>query len=398
MPHTHVLDGARFAEDLKRCGVTVLFQTTALFNQRALETPELFAGLRYVLFGGETSDASAVRSLLDTGAPQNLLHAYGPTEATTFATCYRVTSVEKDATTIPIGAPISNTQIYILDRQQQPVPIGVAGELYIGGAGVALGYLNRPELTAERFIRDPFSAEPQARMYRTGDLGRWRPDGTIEFLGRTDNQIKIRGFRIELGEIEAQLTRHARIKQAAVIVREDTPGEKRLVAYAVPQTPAGADREEPAPLNAEALRAHLQAQLPEHMIPSAFVLLEHLPLTPSGKLERRALPAPGRDAYTRRQYEPPRGQIEEVLAGIWQQLLKVERIGRHDNFFELGGDSLHGLRLTAKIAEEFSVSVSPVVIFQCPTIRDLASLLETPISPGIEGVGSPSAALERGLI
>ncbi|MBM0108954.1 non-ribosomal peptide synthetase, partial [Steroidobacter sp. S1-65] len=218
------------------------------------------------------------------------------------------------------------------DRHLQPVPIGVSGELYIGGAGVARGYLNRASLTAERFVRDPFSADAQARMYKTGDLGRWRADGSIEYLGRNDHQVKIRGFRIELGEIEAQLANQASVKDAVVIAREDAPGEKRLVGYV---TSRGAQ-----PPSVEELRAHLKAVLPEYMVPSAFVVLSSLPLTPNGKLDRRALPAPELDAYVSREYEAPQGEVEEVLAGIWQELLHVERVGRQDNFFELGGHSL----------------------------------------------------------
>ena len=211
---------------------------------------------------------------------------------------------------------------------------GVAGELYIGGAGVARGYLNRPELTAEKFLADPFTSEPGARMYRSGDLGRWLPDGTIEFLGRNDFQVKIRGFRIELGEIEARLAEHAEVREAVVIAREDTPGDKRLVAYYT-----AAETEQP--VEAERLREHLLARLPEYMAPAAYVHLPGgLPLTSNGKLDRRALPAPAGDAYARRSYEEPQGETETTLAQIWAEALKLERVGRHDNFFELGGHSL----------------------------------------------------------
>src|SRR6185369_7282911 len=224
-----------------------------------------------------------------------------------------------------IGHPIANTQIYILDQHRQLVPVGVVGEIYIGGAGVARGYLNRAELTAERFIADPFSSQPQARMYKTGDLGRWRADGTIEYLGRNDHQVKIRGFRIELGEIEAELVRHGQVKEVAVVAREDAPGEKRLVAYLVARAETGQP-------SVEALRAHVKEVLPEYMVPSAFVILERMPLTQNGKLDRRALPAPELGAYISRRYEAPQGEVEEILAGIWQGLLRVERVGRWDNF------------------------------------------------------------------
>jgi acyl-CoA synthetase (AMP-forming)/AMP-acid ligase II len=214
----------------------------------------------------------------------------------------------------PIGRPLSNTQVYILGNHLQPVPTGVAGEIYIGGAGVARGYWNRPELTAGRFLPDPFGDEPQARMYRTGDLGRRQPNGTIEYLGRNDNQVKIRGFRIEVGEIEAQIAGHERVKQAVVLAREDVPGEKRLVAYVVPENPRGAQTD----LSVEALRSHLQMALPEYMVPSAIVVLAGFPLTPNGKLDRQALPAPELGAYVRRKYEAPRGEMEEILAGRWR--------------------------------------------------------------------------------
>src|SRR5581483_1254719 len=246
---------------------------------------------------------------------------YGPTE-THVVTALTLTGDPGDWPVLPaIGRPISNTQIHILDAHLQPVPIGVAGEIYIAGAGVARGYLNRAELTAQRFVSDPYSTDAHARMYKTGDLGRWRADGTIEYLGRNDHQVKIRGFRIELGEIEAQLSRHAQVKEAVVIAREDVPGEKRLVAYLTAREGFHAAAEE--------LREHLKAVLPEYMVPSAFVKLESLPLTPNGKLDRRALPAPELGSYVSRRYEAPQGEVEEILAGIWQGLLRVERVGRH---------------------------------------------------------------------
>jgi amino acid adenylation domain-containing protein len=303
---------------------------------------------------------------LESGPPRQLLNAYGPTECTTFTTTYRVETLDEDTTRIPIGKPIANTKVYILDPQLQPVPIGVVGEIYIGGAGVARGYLNRPELTAERFLPDPFSRGPQARMYKSGDLGRWQADGNVEFLGRNDDQVKIRGFRIELGEIEAQLTRHASVREAAILAREDVPGEKRLVAYVMPQG-------ESAP-NVESLRAHLKALLPEYMVPSAFVTLERLPLTPNGKLDRKALPAPELDAYVTRQYEPPQGEVEEILAGIWQELLKLERVGRHDNFFELGGHSLLIVQVMERLRRG-GLSTEVRRVFESPTLADLARAL-----------------------
>jgi aryl carrier-like protein len=246
--------------------------------------------------------------------------------------------------------------------------VGVTGELYIGGAGVARGYLNRPELTAARFLKDPFTDDPNARMYRTGDLGRWLADGNIEFLGRNDFQVKIRGFRIELGEIEARLSEHEGVQEAVVLAREDTPGDKRLVAYytAREQNSGGT----------EALRAHLAAKLPEYMVPAAYVRLESLPLTANGKLDRKALPAPEGDAYVVRQYEAPQGAIEELLAGIWAELFNRERVGRHDNFFELGGHSLMAVTLVERLARA-GLKADVRALFGTPTLAELAASFDT---------------------
>jgi len=291
---------------------------------------------------------------------------YGPTESHVVTALTLTGDPDKWPVLPAIGRPIANTQIYILDGQWQPVPIGVTGEIYIGGANVARGYLNRPELTAQRFVADPFSAHPEARLYKTGDLGRWRSDGALEYLGRNDDQVKIRGFRIELGEIEAQLARHDQVKEAAVVAREDVPGDKRLVAYVTPRT-----GNNPSP---EELRTLLKAALPDHMVPSAFLVLERLPLTPSGKLDRRALPAPDQEAYVSRQYEAPRDEIEEILAGVWQELLRVERVGRHDNFFELGGDSLVIAQMMERL-RRIGLSGEVRHFFQSRSLAELASAL-----------------------
>ena len=240
------------------------------------------------------------------------------------------------------------------------MPVGVAGELYIGGAGVARGYLNRPDLTAERFLSEPFVDEPGARMYRTGDLGRYLPDGNIEFLGRNDFQVKIRGFRIELGEIEARLMEHPAVREAVVIAREDTPGDKRLVAYYTAASGEGerAGEQRQDAVDIEGLRSHLSASLPDYMIPAAYVRLESLPLTANGKLDRRALPAPEADAYSTRGYEPPQGEVEVKLAAIWAEVLKLDRIGRHDNFFALGGHSLLAIQLQSRIQAIVGIEIS----------------------------------------
>jgi hypothetical protein len=242
----------------------------------------------------------------------------------------------------PIGRPLANTRVYVLDEQRQPVPEGVAGEIWISGAGVARGYLNRPELTAERFVTDSFVADPAARMYRTGDMGRWLPDGTIEFLGRNDFQVKIRGFRIELGEIEARLREFPGVREAVVLAREDTPGDKRLVAYYIT---AG----EATEITPEGLRRYLTAVLPEHMVPAAYVCLSAFPLTPNGKVDRKGLPPPEFEALTSADYEPPQNETEAAIAAIWAEVLGVDRVGRNNNFFHLGGHSLSAVRVVSRM-------------------------------------------------
>ncbi len=295
-------------------------------------------------------------------AGRRFINAYGPTETTVWATQHECHDDWPWAP--PIGRPIANARIYILDPRRQPVPIGLAGEIYIGGAGVARGYLNRPELTEERFLCDPFSAEPEARMYKTGDLGRWLPDGAIEYLGRNDQQVKIRGYRIELGEIETRLAEHAGVKEAVVIARDDNETGKRLEAYYTGEE-----------VGAETLRAHLSSTLPEYMTPAAFVFLSELPLNPNGKLDCKALPAPDLSKQLERQYEGPRTPVERILCAIWEQMLGVERVGIHHNFFELGGHSLTMMRVHHKVQQELAKKFSLVVMFEHSTIASLAKYL-----------------------
>ena len=270
---------------------------------------------------------------------------------------------------LPIGRPLPNTRIYVLDRQLHPVPVGVPGELYIGGDGLARGYLGRPGLTAERFVPDPFSAEPGARLYWTGDRARYLSDGNLEFLGRVDHQVKIRGFRLELGEVEAALADHPAVRECVVLAREDAPGHRRLVAYVVPVQPS-------VPSGRE-LRSFLQGRLPDHMVPSAFVLLDALPLTLNGKLDRRMLPAPDQ---TRPDLDEafigPRTPVEETIAGIWGEVLKVERVGVHDNFFELGGHSLLATQVIARVRAAFEVELALRALFEAPTVAGLADRIE----------------------
>ena len=319
-------------------------------------------GLECLILAGEPLQAHLARKW---GRHRRLINAYGPTEATVCASVFHVDLDHLHSDTVPIGRPISNTRIYILDDRMEPVPTGAAGELYIGGAGVARGYLNRPDLTAERFLASPFVAGD--RLYKTGDLGRYLPDGNIEFLGRNDFQVKIRGFRIELGEIEARLVERADVGQAVVLAREDAPGDKRLVAYYV-----AAGGHDP---DVAALRAYLAERLPEYMVPAAYVRLDALPLTPNGKLDRKTLPAPDASAFSVRTYEPPLGAVEEALAAIWAEVLGLERVGRNDNFFELGGHSLLAVRISFNIIRLAGLSCSERDIFSNPTVQKLASAL-----------------------
>jgi amino acid adenylation domain-containing protein len=358
------------ARTLRSERISILFLTTALFNQIASDRPKAFSGLRYLLFGGEAVDPKWVRTILKEGPPEQLLHVYGPTETTTFAAFHVVEEVPAQARTIPIGRPISNTEIFILDRYLQPVPAGVTGELYIGGPGVARGYLNEPELTAQKFLPHPLRPGTVERVYKTGDLGRFLPEGRIEFVGRADNQVKIRGFRIELGEVESVLAAHPTVAEATVLAIEQTKGEKKLVAYWVPKT-----KDAPPPSYPE-FRQFLQQRLPEYMIPTAFIPLPAFPLTPNGKINRQALPAPD---WTRpdadRAYRAPQGLVELELTRLWEKVLGIQNISRHDHFFDLGGHSLLAIRLFSEIEQTFRQHLPLSTLFRAPTIASLAECL-----------------------
>ncbi|CAK1344396.1 non-ribosomal peptide synthase [Burkholderia pseudomallei] len=394
-------------------GVTVLNQTPSAFQalMSAQEEREEAAGnieranviahrLRYVIFGGEALEPRTLASWYARhGERTQLVNMYGITETTVHVTYCALRA--EDAMRLgasPIGVRIPDLQLYVLDARREPVPMGVTGELYVGGAGVARGYLNRPELTRERFIDDPFVAG--GRLYKTGDLARWRTDGSLEYLGRNDFQVKIRGFRIELGEIEAQLAKVTGVREVVVLARDSasevhdsatehatpnalspspetstataaatatataTATEKRLVAYYTGDA------------DVAALRAQAAQHLPSYMVPSAYVRLDAWPLTPNGKLDRRALPAPADDAYARAEYEAPQGAREEALAAIWRDLLHVERVSRHDNFFELGGHSLLAVQLVSRLRQALSVEVALGTVFDAPVLSALASRLD----------------------
>ena len=320
------------------------------------------SNLQSLTVGGE---ACTAKLITEWSKGRNFFNAYGPTETTVCATVARFT---KDEEKVSIGRPIFNTQIYILDSNLQPVPVGIPGELHIGGAGLARGYLNRPELTQEKFIPNPFSNYPDSRLYKTGDLARYLPDGNIEYLGRIDNQVKIRGFRIELGEIETVLTQNPQVQSSVIIACEDTPGNKRLVAYIVPQKDAT-----PTP---NELRQFLKEKLPEYMIPSAFVILESLPLTPNGKIDRRALPEPEQSYERTDKFILPRNPIEEILVTIWSEVLKVKQVSINDNFFELGGHSLLATQLISRIRTNLQIEIPLRSLFAAPTIEELGQQIQ----------------------
>ncbi|NIR34824.1 MAG: non-ribosomal peptide synthetase, partial [Actinobacteria bacterium] len=344
----------------------------ALLNERI--TPELARSSTHVLVIGADNLLAETTLFWQEHAPDVvLLNEYGPTETVVGCSIHPLVRGKQREGPVPIGRPIDNITMYVLDGNQEPVPIGVPGELYIGGIGVARGYHDRAALTAKAFVPDPFAATPGARLYRTGDRARWRADGELEFLGRVDHQVKIRGYRIEIGEIETVLSAHPQVREVFVMAREDGPGERRLVAYVV--------AEEPAPTTS-ALRQALKERLPDYMIPQAFVFLEALPLASSGKVDRQALPAPDTsrpgldDAYT-----PPTTPLEHRLVRIWEAVLGVRPIGTTDNFFDIGGSSIVAVRLLARIRKEFGRDLPLTVLVNEGTIRGVADWLgEVPVA------------------
>jgi amino acid adenylation domain-containing protein len=359
---------------IQEYGVSTLWLTAALFNTVIDEAPHALRGVRQLLIGGEALSVRHVERALQALPETQIINGYGPTESTTFACCYPIPPLaDRRSSSIPIGRPIGNTTAYLLDGQAQPVPRGVPGELFIGGAGLARGYHNRPDLTAERFIPDPYSVTPGSRLYRSGDLARYGANGALQFLRRIDQQVKVRGYRIELGEIEATLMRHPAVREAAVIIREDTPPiyrhpDRQIVAYLVPHRDM--------PPNSQAIRDFLAQQLPAYMLPSAIVLLEALPLTPSGKLDRRALPAPDWEKTDpQKAYTAPRDALELQLVQIWEELLPTRPIGVKDSFFDLGGHSLDAIRLVAQIQKRLGQNLALAALFEGATIEQLAHLL-----------------------
>jgi amino acid adenylation domain-containing protein len=363
--------------------------------QLLLEQPDTgrCVSLVRVLSAGEALRPAIVRRFHERLPGVELGNVYGPSEAAS-AVCGPMSRADESESNAPIGRPVANTRVYVLGADGEPVPLGVVGELCIGGAGLGRGYLGRPALTAERFVADPFSGEAGARLYRTGDLVRWRADGRLEFLGRNDFQVKVRGFRVELGEIEARLMEHAGVREAVVVALEDAPGEKRLVAYWVGR----------ADVEVEGLRTHLSKALPAYMVPAAYVRLDALPQTPSGKVDRKALPAPDGAAYASRAYEAPVGEVEEALAAIWSDVLGVEQVGRWDHFFELGGHSLRAVQVTSRVRQVLGVEVPLGAVFERPVLAELAREVARagqsalpPIERVDRGGGLPASFAQRRL-
>jgi amino acid adenylation domain-containing protein len=361
------LDPVQIERVIREEGITALWLTAGLFHLVAGERPGCLAGLRELWAGGDVVDPAAVRQVRQACPQLTIVDGYGPTENTTFTTHFTVPADWPDDQALPIGRPMDGTRVYVLDGGLCPVPAGVVGELYVAGAGLARGYLNRPGLTAERFVACPFGGAGE-RMYRTGDLARWRRDGNLEYAGRADDQVKVRGFRVEPGEIEAVLARLRGVARAAVVVREDRPGDQRLVAYAVPA--AG------AVLDGAGLRGELAAVLPDYMVPAAVVVVGSLPLTVNGKLDRRALPVPEYGAG-----EPGRGPStvrEEILCGLFADVLGLERVGVDDSFFELGGHSLLATRLVSRVRSVLGVELAIRDLFEAPTAAGIARRVALP--------------------
>jgi natural product biosynthesis luciferase-like monooxygenase protein len=370
---------------IQRHGVTHFQCTPTMASMLCMdaEARAALGTLQHVMIGGEAFPTN-LAAQLQAVVQGEILNMYGPTETTIWSSIYALKGREHS---VSIGRPIANTQFYILDQHLQPVPVGVAGELLIGGAGVARGYLHRPELTAERFLRDPFSPQGDARIYRTGDLVRYCPDGNVEFLGRLDHQVKIRGHRIELAEIEAQLNQHIGVRESVVLAREDVPGDQRLVAYVVPR-----GSQSPGPGE---LRNYLKARLPDYMVPAAMVFLEALPQTPNKKIDRKGLPSPDNDHRDLAvSFEPPTTELEERLAQLWAEVLGVERVGRQDHFFDLGGHSLLAVGLVNRVEKVFGIHLPLTTLLRSPTVEKMAGVLQEKSEEGLRSFVHDSAWVE----
>jgi amino acid adenylation domain-containing protein/non-ribosomal peptide synthase protein (TIGR01720 family) len=363
-----LLDVDRFAAEIKDKGIKVMFLATSLFNEMGRQNPAMFNSVKCLLFGGEAVHPGTAAAVLEAGGPERLVNAYGPAECSTFTACYLVEEVARDAASVPIGKPVSNTQVYVLDRDMNLEPVGAMGHLYIGGEGLARGYWRRPELTAERYVPNPYG-KPGERMYCSGDLARWMEDGNLEFFGRADSQIKIRGFRVELGEIEVALLQHDGVRNCAVLMKTGASG-KRLVAYLSGEA------------SAEELKTYLKTKLPEYMVPGVYVMLPELPLSTNGKVDRRALPEVEDGAAE------TMTAVEELLIDIWTEVLGATQIGVRDNFYDLGGESLLALRIISRINNYFSTQLSVRTLLEHPVLMDFAKKLRATF-------GRPVTELEK---
>ncbi|PKV11642.1 non-ribosomal peptide synthetase, partial [Xanthomonas prunicola] len=370
VPQDVLLDPSVLADFARTHAISVLILVAGVLRAYASELARTLPTLRYLITGGDIADPQALATLLRGQRPHTLLQTYGPTETTQFVTAVAVSETPDDGQRIPIGTPIGNLRVYVLDAHRQALPVGMQGELHIAGLGLALGYVRQAGLTAEHFVPDPFSGEPGARMYRTGDLGRWRADGQLECLGRRDAQSKIRGFRLEPREIEAVLQTHPQIDQALVRVCEDTAGQRRLVAYVI-----GTQIDDSAAHDPNALRRHLADTLPDYMLPDAYVPMQAWPLTANGKLDVRALPAPDDVQRGIAESDPPHGETECVLAEIWCALLGVSTVNRHDNFFDIGGHSLLAVQLATRIQTRLGRRLPLSRVFAEPTLARMAGAL-----------------------
>lgn len=378
-----LLNPPEFEKHLRRGHISAILLTTALFNLYANRDPGMFRNIRVVVLGGEAADPNIVRRVLEAGGPQHLINAYGPTENATIASTYEIRELSGDANSVPIGKPIGNSAVYILDKYRHPVPIGVTGEIFCGGDGVALGYLKRDDLNREKFVSDPFLGmigKQNARMYGTGDLGRFRPDGNIEIVGRMDDQIKIRGFRIELGEIENAVSKHPDVSDCAVMALESDAdgsqaGQKYIVAYVVAKALLEGDTERAE--FSDRLRHDLRQLLPDYMVPAVFMVLDALPITANGKVDRKALPKPERQAST--EYQPPRNEQEKLITALWAGVLDMPagELGIYDNVFELGAHSLLATQVAARLQDQLGVSLSLRAILEAPTVAELSLALES---------------------
>ncbi|MDU0154791.1 surfactin non-ribosomal peptide synthetase SrfAA [Bacillus cabrialesii] len=363
IPKETVLDMARLSRVIERENISILMITTALFHLLVDLNPACLSTLRKIMFGGERASVEHVRKALQMVGKGKLLHMYGPSESTVFATYHPVDELEQHTLSVPIGKPVSNTEVYILDRAGHVQPAGIAGELCVSGEGLVKGYYNRPELTEEKFVPHPFTSGE--RMYKTGDLARWLPNGDIEFIGRIDHQVKIRGQRIELGEIEHQLQTHDRVQETVVLAVDQGAGDKLLCAYFVGE----------GDISSQALREHAAKDLPAYMVPAVFIQMDELPLTGNGKIDRRALPLPDASVSRGVSYVAPRNETEQKVADIWAQVLQAEQVGVYDHFFDIGGHSLAGMKMLALIHQELGVELSLKDLFQSPTVEGLAQVI-----------------------